>query len=228
MNKKIILVIFSLIFLASCGTAVALDNNKKVKENIEVAVAEEKQNEVEEFDYEIINVSGSLVKIYKNIEELDNDSDFGIEGTVLSNEYMRYKDVAFTISTVKVEKSLKGDITEGSTIRVLQTGGIVDVTNENLPEKAFEDKEEVAISKERSKGKKVEIVFENAPVLKTNQKCILYLDKYEGPIGEDLYVAEGDFQGRFKVDNSGKVEAQSDRIEDVPETAIELEKEIAE
>lgn len=225
-KKKVIAILLSLFFLASCGNDT--DNIEKVKEDI-----------IKETDIRVINTNPYLVKVYESIKELDKDSDFAIEGTVISNEYMKYDDLAYTISEVKVEKSLKGDILEGTTIKLLQSGGILDIINENLPKKDFEDKEEVERIREENKDEKYESVIYNAKVLKESEKCILYLEKIEGAfekkfnpdfgdlqIGNDLYIATGNFQGRFKVDKENKVTPQSEYIKDCPKTASELELEI--
>lgn len=211
------------------GFGATIKGEEKIENKTKVEIETEVlgNSDVEKLDYEVLDSIMCFAKVYENLDDLYNESEIIIEGTVLINEYVRYKDLDFTISTVKIDKSLKGESLKDTTIKVVQNGGVGSAIHEGLPEKAFEDQEEIARMREENKDKKQEIVYENAPVLKGNQKCILYLGKYEGPLGENLYVGTGDLQGRFKIDENGKVEAQSSFLTDVPKTATELEKVIA-
>lgn len=76
-----------------------------------------------------------MVKTYNNVNELTSDSVLIIEGSVLANNYINFKDTVFTISTVKVTNVLKdySNIKVGDTINLLQTGGIETIKqNDNL------------------------------------------------------------------------------------------------
>lgn len=221
-KKKVVATLLSLAFLTSCVAPAAKINS--VKEKDEVVV----ENVATEIDTRKVNTDPYLVKNYESIEELNADSNFGIVGTIVSNETVMLKEHFFTISTVKVEKSLKGDIKEGTIIKLLQDGGIEsEELKKDLPKKEFEDETQVEEFEKENEGKLTEILIYNSEVLKPNQKCILYLNKYEDyEVEGDLYIAEGGFQGRFKVDKDGKVTPQSENIKDCPKTAAELEEEI--
>jgi len=44
-----------------------------------------------------------------------------------------------------------------------------------------------------------EYSIEGNDVLRENEKAILFLEKYEGPVAEDAYVVLGVYQGKFKI-----------------------------
>ncbi|TVX89571.1 hypothetical protein [Paenibacillus agilis] len=53
-------------------------------------------------------------------------------------------------------------------------------------------------------------VSENA-----NKKNIVFLDKYEGPLADDVYVIVGVYQGMFKLDEANQVVYDADKYEGV-------------
>lgn len=116
--------------------------------------------------------------------------------------------ITFTISSLEVNDVVKSNnkVKNGKFIKVLQTGGISKLTD--VAEKDFENKEEREKFLKENEGKEIELVFEGSPVIKEKQNAILFLTEYLGPIGKDLYVGTGDFQGRFIIDQN-TVEAQN-------------------
>jgi hypothetical protein len=115
----------------------------------------------------------SLSKGYESISELANDADIIAEVEVTSSNTLSYYDVPFTVSNADLLDTYKGGTT-GTTINLLETGGIID-NQEYSPE--------------------------GNDVLKENDKAILFLQKYEGPITNDAYVVLGVYQGKFKIDS---------------------------
>ncbi|ADL52878.1 hypothetical protein [Clostridium cellulovorans] len=171
-----------------------------------------KEIKVEKENIEVVNMSGKMSKIYRDVDSLEQESGLVVEGTVISNEYIEENLITFTISTVKVTKVLKGNdvVKAGDTVKMLQTGGIMTVKSNPSTAKEFDDPKEV----EKNIGKKVEIALEGVPVLKEGESAIIFLQKYQGSIVKDGFVATGDYQGRFKIKNDETAEPQSDILKE--------------
>lgn len=125
----------------------------------------------------IINVSGDVSRWYDSFSELEKDADVIVEVEIENIDTILFSDVVFSVSSAKVTNVLKGEYTE-KTINILETGGIY-------------------------KGQ--EYVFEENPVSKKNQKQLLYLVRYVGPIHDDAYVILGVYQGKFNIDKNNKL-----------------------
>lgn len=61
----------------------------------------------------------------------------------------------------------------------------------------------------KNEGKTIEITANDAPVIKKSNEAVLFLTDYDGPLGTDLYVPIGDYQGRFIVESDDYIEPQS-------------------
>ena len=161
--------------------------------------------------YEVGSASLSMVDSFESVEQLVERSEIVIEGEVIFNEYMDYDDIPFTISTVKILDIIsedKDEFTIGDTIKVVQTGGLYvqkDVGGDGKIFTTEEQKEEF----KKIEGKTIEITANDAPVIKKSNEVVLFLTDYDGPLGTDLYVAIGDYQGRFIVESDDYIEPQS-------------------
>ncbi|MBN6889488.1 hypothetical protein ACUXCC_004768 [Cytobacillus horneckiae] len=119
----------------------------------------------------------SVITEYNELKELENDSSVIVDITVNENEYFTYEDVPFTLSELKINKVFKGELMEGDSINILETGGVVN---------------------------NIEYTAEHDEILKERENAILFLYKYEGPIkeGVEKYVISGLYQGKFKYVNT--------------------------
>lgn len=116
-----------------------------------------------------INQTGEISDGYSTIQALKSDSSLIARVNIRDVETLKYNDVIFTISNATITNVFKGNI-EPRTIRILETGGI---------------------------HNNIEYVFEENKVFKRNEKAIVFLKKYKGPIVDDAYVVLGVFQGKF-------------------------------
>lgn len=129
---------------------------------------------------EVVEMNGSVVAEYKTVEQLKNDAPIIAEVKALDVKYTEYSNVPFTLTDVKVERVFKGTVGDQKQITILETGGIKD--NKNF-------------------------AFEGNEVFKKNEKAIVFLEKYEGPVAGNAYVIKGVYQGKFKINDSGQLEA---------------------
>lgn len=120
---------------------------------------------------EKVNLSLSLTREYKTLEDLKNAAEVITQVEIDNSKSFTYNDVPFTISDAKLIKTYKGNIFNDK-INLLETGGQID-------------------NKEYSP--------EGNDVLKKREKAILFLKKYEGPITDDAYVILGVYQGKYKI-----------------------------
>jgi len=51
------------------------------------------------------------------------------------------------------------------------------------------------------------------PILVNNQKYLLFLDEYEGPVASDVYVILGMYQGQFKIINDNLIKTGKSEID---------------
>ncbi|MGE7828409.1 hypothetical protein [Paenibacillus sp. NPDC093718] len=124
-----------------------------------------------------MDLSLSLNKEYESTIELKNDSLLIAEIMVTEGESLVYENVPFTISEVEVLNEYNGEIIEKS-IKLLETGGIID-------NKQFS--------------------INGNPTLNRNDRALVFLQKYEGPIVDNAYVITGDYQGKFLLNSENEV-----------------------
>jgi hypothetical protein len=117
----------------------------------------------------------SLTTSYDSVEGIKKSADVIAEVEIKDLEYFEYSNIPFTLSNAVVTNVHKGDIKQMETIHVLETGGVID---------------------------NVEYAFEGEKVLKKDEKAIVFLNVYEGPIKPDVkkYVVAGVYQGKFRID----------------------------
>jgi hypothetical protein len=135
----------------------------------------------------------SLVKSYDTMTELAKDAKIIAEIQVSSQETITYLDMPFTISTVEVLKSFKGEHKQGDTIRIIETGG-----------------EFTPLDKQGNPLPKTTMKFNGIPVLQKDEHNVIFLNVFEGPqVSGEVYVPLGVYQGRFKVDAKGNLVQQA-------------------
>lgn len=200
MKKKILSIIILSISIASLVGCTA----KESALNNNVTINNETENLNGGEDIPVVEASGKLVNCYDTLGKINNDSEVVVKGTIIENEYVDYHDLTFTISKFKIDEVVKGDVSVGDTIKVLQTGGISEFKRNEEDIKSFEDPEEVEKYLKDKIGKKYEVAMEGVRVLKEGTSSVLLLQKYDGPVVEDAYVGTGDFQGRFILNKDAK------------------------
>lgn len=131
-----------------------------------------------------INVSGEVTKSYNNIDELKTDAEVIVEIDSNNVNSFKYKDVIFSLSNVEVLKTFKGNIKKGELLNILETGGVYN---------------------------NADYIFENNKTLAKNDKAILFLKKYIGPVTEkEAYVVLGVYQGKFNYTSNGQLVASNE------------------
>lgn len=132
---------------------------------------------------------------FESLAALEKQASNIIEVKVIDNvETIEYGDVTFTVSEALILSSLKGELKENETIRLVETGGIM------------------------KDGQ--EFKFNGIPVVKKDEHLYLFVEKYVGPVTEGAYIPLGVYQGKFKVtDNQIEQQAPgSDKIRDFKQT----------
>lgn len=136
-------------------------------------------------------MSGQLAEDFQSIRELALASPVIVAGNVLGIEYAPYQNIPFTIVTLRVEHSIKGDVAEGDQVRIVETGGVF----------AGRSKEETG-----EFGQPVEAAFEGVPVMKTGERWLLFLGAYDpGPVATGAYSVKGVFQGKLRIAEDGRI-----------------------
>lgn len=219
----ILFLVMSTSIFVGCNTENIAQNNqeKNIESNENIVKNDESTSENSNLDktekesLPTSDMSGKLVNEYKTVDEINSDSQLAVKGTVISNEYIEYGGLTFTLSEFKINKVMKGDVNVGDAIKVLQNGGISEFKSNDENVKSFENSEEVEKNLKEKIGKKYEITIDGVKVLKKNDNAVLLLQKYEGPVASDAYVGTGDFQGRFIVDEKLKnVNPQSKHLKE--------------
>ncbi|WP_150265603.1 hypothetical protein [Paenibacillus tepidiphilus] len=133
-------------------------------------------NEPSSHTNDIIRYHGDLANNYNTVTELTYDSEAIYKVEVINSKSFEYEGVVFTVSTANVVENYKGDVIS-SFVNILETGGNYNNT---------------------------EYVFEDSSVLKSGDKAVVYLKKYEGPIPEaqGAFVISGVYQGKFNIDEA--------------------------
>ena len=143
---------------------------------------------------QLIPGKGDLQESFNNIEGLKQRASAIIEVDVINSETVVYKDIPFAISTAKVLSKVKGNVKEGQEIKLIETGGKYLLTGENPKEE---------------KGKEVKFAFEGICVMQPGDHLFLFVDEFVGPQVKGAYVPLGVYQGKFKVEQDGKIRQQA-------------------
>lgn len=116
---------------------------------------------------------------FDSLDDMKSGSDLIITGTVVRTETELRRDVVFTRCYVRIDKQEKGELSSGTVISVLQTGG----TYENITTPEIVD----------------------APLLKVGGSYELYLTAADGSAAyKNYYLISGGFQGALKIENGTK------------------------
>jgi len=145
---------------------------------------------------------GELAESFHTISEVASAAAVIVVGRVVESRDAPYQRIPFTVLTVEVERGLKGPVSAGERVQVVETGGVF----------AGRSKAEPGQS-----GPPVEAAFEGVPVMKVGERWLLFLGVYDpGPVATGAYSVKGVFQGKFKVGADGRIvfTGPVDRIEE--------------
>lgn len=134
---------------------------------------------------------GELEHSYETVEALTKGAPVIVVGEVTGSIAKPYENLPFTEATLKVTQVVKGSVNVGSTINVLETGGM-------WVGKAKGDS--------AAKAQPREVTFEGIPIMRVGEKYILFLEPYTGPITSNAFVTLGVYQGKMKVGANGAVQ----------------------
>lgn len=126
------------------------------------------------------NLLIDLVVNFNNIDKLKESADVIAEVEILENKYIEHGGLPFTISKARVISKSKGEVKEGDTIGIMQTGGILNGS---------------------------ELKVQGLSVMKPGDHMFLFMQKYMSEIiDEDAYhYILGEYQGRFKIFDNNSV-----------------------
>lgn len=141
-----------------------------------------------------VDSNNDFVKILKDVDELNKDSQYIIKGEVIDVEFFDYKGYGMSSTTVRIDESFKGDLNVNDVISVVESSGVT--TIQHLidyygPEKFYNMKDEYI-----NNG----IVYNynsGAPISEVGQKVYMFLMPayfYEG-----AYECIGDFMGKYTL-----------------------------
>lgn len=164
--------------LVGCGASTGTANVPAVASS-----AEEQQ---------VTEVRGELAESYQTVDALSQKAVVIVRAKVLASAPKTYGQVPFTVATVRIEQVLKGSLSVGQDIDLLQTGGILPLRTPRG-------------TSSPSPVQPQEAAFEGIRVVQPLEEYILFLRPYVGPVTPSAYVVLGEYQGKFKIDGSGIV-----------------------
>ncbi|MBA4181719.1 MAG: hypothetical protein C0506_14110 [Anaerolinea sp.] len=136
------------------------------------------------------SITGELAVSYSTLRELTEAAAEIAVVRVELTENRPYKDVPFTVATVSVLRSLKGSSMPGSTLTVVEMGGVFAGRSKLEP---------------GARGTPVEVGVEGVPVMKAQEEYLLFLGgpTHVGPVLEGARPVLGVFQGKMRIDTAG-------------------------
>lgn len=167
MTRKKVMIFLSLVtVMVSLGFFYKMENNSPI--------LSQKQ---------VVKADADWVDHYNDLSSMVNKADVVVIGKVIGSKLEKRVDLIFTKQDIAIEKSLKGNLTKGDIIEVLQTGGELD-------------------------GIKTPEIYDT-PLFKKNDKLLLFLSKSS----EGHYLVLGGYQGKGKiVNNQIMVEDDQDKV----------------
>lgn len=144
------------------------------------------------------SAKAEMRKIYVSKEDLENDAELIVVGTVIRQENYYSMSMLYQYAWIEVEEVLAGNALPGETIRILQMGGYATykewIENTEFEGKPGDGAPTVGDDQMMAYG-----TNGYYPVV-TGDKVLLYLQKTEDPRAEnidDLYYPVGDYFGVF-------------------------------
>jgi len=183
-------------FVVSCGadtsSTVQIDQttaNPPAADNAPFSSAVREVGD-ERIDAPVLPMMGQLAANFETLAQLAAAAAHIVVVRVDVSESRPYKDVPFTVATVSVLRSLKGEAVTGGQLTVVEMGG------------QFAGRSKVDPGQ---RGTPVEVGFEGVPVMRPQQQYLLFLGgpAHVGPVLEGAYSVLGLVQGKMRVDSAG-------------------------
>lgn len=132
------------------------------------------------------NLSAVMLKNWATLGQLTGEAPLIVVGRVVGIEQRVYGPLPFTLASVAVERTLKGQAPRA--LSVLQTGGSMP------PPKGID----------ASKYIPEQLGFEGVRVAEFGERYLLFLRPYVGPVADSAFVVVGEFQGKLLIEGSGR------------------------
>lgn len=150
--------------LTACATGDARTSATPIQRPTEGNVASSRSTNDQRM--EVVDIHADYAWVYSEFEELFKHSDAVVMGKVSGIEYRVSPEFdAYTVTTVKVNKVFAGDVEPGSTINVIEPGGVmskadaIKSTGRDLPVRASDENASVRVTYDgapgRSRGEQV-------------------------------------------------------------------------
>lgn len=201
MKKRLLLIAFIMIIL--CSVLYKYQHNQEglqANSNNVVALNQSKDpfKSKSDQEYNIIEEKLTLAKIYKNVNELKNNSDLIIEGKTKGTRTVIYQSVEVTISEVEVYevyKTYDESITRGSIVCIGENGGVL--SKEYLI-KMYKEKFG-AVPKDAEKVKPAKVVPNGIAPMEPGDHVIIFAINAPGLTNGKCYFVIGAYQGKYNV-----------------------------
>lgn len=208
MNKIKLTLLSMLILLIGITTySVSLDNSVRdiatnSKSRVSQGAAQQKQTQMTNGRNILytVNADAALKQMYPTIDELNNSNaaDAIIKGTVSDVQNVYIGGVAYSVLTIDVLKSYKGN--PAKTIKVYEDGGYVKI--KDMLDELQGHIDVNSLSQEQIENGVVDVRFFNAPHSTPGQQVILYLVKNPNPLQKGSFQIVSSLYGRFTLDKS--------------------------
>ncbi len=133
---------------------------------------------------------GELAHSYSSIAELARNATIVAIVEITSTTTLPFEQLVFTLDSVRVVDSLRGSAPNGSTLTVLETGGLLPAASaKGVPQSA----------------RAVEVSFDGVPVAHRGERYLVFLEPYRGPVAPTgSFVILGVYQGKLLLDSTGQ------------------------
>ncbi|MCM8709459.1 hypothetical protein M2651_00280 [Clostridium sp. SYSU_GA19001] len=207
--KKIVSALLSMFILITFTACLSSQDNKtknsfiKNESNLDVVSIQQIKLENKPNILFTVTADASLKHIYSTVDEFNKSDavDTIVKGTITNIEYVYVSGLAYSILTINVLQSYKGNCAK--TIKVYEDGGYVKVKDKLDELKKHIDVEK--LTQEQIDNGVIDIKFFNAPHAKKGQQVILYLTKNIAPLPTDSYRIVSSLYGKFTLDKSDEM-----------------------
>lgn len=166
-------------------TAIALPQTQTAAAGTEVA-------QVAQPTQPTVLANADFAVVYKNLGELQKAADLVVRGEVTKVSYLDFNSTAYTQVTFRVAECLKGGVTAGDEVTIVEVGGVTTMAAVNG--------EKFGVPTAKDAGTKVSVLLDGAPLTEVGDRCLYFLGRGSiGVVSGTYYVPMGAFQGRFTI-----------------------------
>ena len=202
MNKKTLLFLsisaFMLFTLSACSSNNKV-SDKTIKNTPTKVVSTLPQDNEKTSEPKIlytVDTDAALKHMYLTIDEFNESSavDAIVKGTISDVEYVYISNCAYSILTVDVSTSYKGN--NSGVIKVYEDGGLVKLKD------MVDSRKDNSLTADQLNNGVVDVKFFKTPHSKVGQEVMLYLTKNSTPLPTDSYRIISSLYGRFTLDKA--------------------------